>query len=273
METAFASFAAGAVEAVVVQPLDFIKVRHQINEARNEGVGRSAAAILREGGPARFYRGAAPEISSVIAGRAVCFMCYETVKEAVEGTFGKGGAVLQGSVAGALSAVPEAVVVTPFQVVKVRMQSKEHLQRYPSLRSCVADTYRRESLGGFTHGLRATVYRNSVWTAIYFATIAYVSRIEVAGCRPPDFVSGFVAGAWAVLFNAPFDVVKSRQQNALGGAGGVLSCARAVVDTEGFSGLYKGVVPKLWRMGLGGAISLATFTSTKRLLGSGSTFD
>jgi hypothetical protein len=38
--------------------------------------------------------------------------------------------------AGFLTGYVEALAVTPFEVVKVRMQSKEHLQRYNSSAHC-----------------------------------------------------------------------------------------------------------------------------------------
>eukprot|EP01063_Lacrimia_lanifica_P018837 TRINITY_DN25793_c0_g1_i1.p1 TRINITY_DN25793_c0_g1~~TRINITY_DN25793_c0_g1_i1.p1 ORF type:complete len:273 (+),score=40.59 TRINITY_DN25793_c0_g1_i1:76-894(+) len=269
MDTAVASVASGFLEAVAVQPLDMIKVRQQINPTRNEGVLRTARSVVTEGGAMRFYRGASFEMASVVAGRATCWMCYETLRQRVARACGADRyPVAQSAVVGAAAAVPEAVVVTPFQVVKTRMQSQEHLARYASVRECVVETHRTEGVQGFGRGLRATVYRNAVWTGVYFASIAWVQALHL-----PDAISGFLAGAWAVLFNAPFDVVKSRQQNTLGPPQGVLSLLRHISATEGCTALYKGATPKVWRMGLGGAISLATFTSVKRLLGAGSSFD
>ena len=64
------------------------------------------------------------------------------------------------------------------------------------------------------------------------------------------FGLGSVAGAFGAFMVYPIDLVKTRMQNQRGAAGQVLyknslDCAKRVIRTEGFRGLYSGVLPQL----------------------------
>jgi len=77
--------------------------------------------------------------------------------------------------------------------------------------------------------------------------------------------SGTLAGSIATLFNAPFDVVKSRFQNQLHDGNGVLKyrwtlqTLALIKKEEGVRAMYKGLAPKLWRMSIGGGVSMFVF--------------
>jgi hypothetical protein len=74
-------------------------------------------------------------------------------------------------IAGFASGIPEAIVVNPFQVIKIRMQSLEHLNKYASISDCFARTLRDEGVAAFTIGLGPTLARNCVWNTVYFGTM------------------------------------------------------------------------------------------------------
>lgn len=59
---AWAGGIAGIVEAVVVQPLELIKVRFQLNHGNNPSITSYARDIIAEGGPSRLFRGLLPEL-------------------------------------------------------------------------------------------------------------------------------------------------------------------------------------------------------------------
>lgn len=52
--------------------------------------------------------------------------------------------------------------VTPFQVVKVRMQAKEHLGRYTSSADCFIKVLRQEGPLALATGMGPTCWRNCV---------------------------------------------------------------------------------------------------------------
>lgn len=67
---------------------------------------------------------------------------------------------------------------------------------------------------------------------------------------------GFTAGTLASIVNIPFDVAKSRIQGYLpeGAPRKYNTCFQAIMlvkKEEGFRALYKGIVPKVMRLGPG----------------------
>lgn len=65
-------------------------------------------------------------------------------------------------------------------------------------------------------------------------------------------------GALGVICNTPFDVVKSRMQDITQKVPytGIISSLRRIVDQEGLPALYKGLKPRVFRLGLGGGIMM-----------------
>jgi len=196
-------------------------------------------------------------------------------------------------------------VVQPFQVVKVRMQAKEHLGRYHSSLDCALKMLRTEGVASFaSSGAGATVMRNSIWNSIYFGLMAKTRELKArrlassggwrAGAAAidtlTDLVAGFTCGVIATCFNAPFDVAKSRQQSQLpsgslqasgrsahaaAGAqgaryGSTLATLVRIAHEEGLSSCWRGFGPKAIRMGLAGLVGLKSFEVVQWLLGSAS---
>lgn len=79
------------------------------------------------------------------------------------------------------------------------------------------------------------------------------------------FVTGAAGAIFATMFNAPFDVVKSRFQSQLAVPGeplkyrGTLQSLSLIYREEGFFACYKGFKPKAVRMALGGAVAMMVF--------------
>lgn len=73
-----------------------------------------------------------------------------------------------------------------------------------------------------------------------------------------------MSGVIGCVANIPFDVAKSRIQGPQPVPGqvkyrGTFSSMAIVAREEGFLALYKGLVPKVMRLGPGGAIMLVVF--------------
>ena len=106
-----------------------------------------------------------------------------------------------------------------------------------------------------------------------------------------NFIAGSIAGTIGTFFNTPFDVAKTRVQNALpgsaawgeiyGGAGSsagngknttrgygpvTLPLMGRIVREEGAAALWRGFVPKVVRLGPGGGIMLVVFEAVADFL-------
>lgn len=273
------SAASGAFEALVVQPFDMIKTRHQINAGINESVYKSFKSIYKEGGVFRFYRGIPAELIGMVPKSSGMFATYEIVRLKLLDMDGFGDSTLSASIAGWASGVPEALIVSPTQVIKVRVQAKEHLGRYSGAADCFVKLIKQEGPASLFIGLTPTLWRNTVWNTVYFGTMHFLkSKLPKASSKSMDlaqtFVTGFFGATFATCFNAPFDVVKSRFQSqlpllALGSEGhvpgqvlkyrGIFQSLLCIYREEGIASCYKGFQPKAIRMGLGGAVSMMVF--------------
>ena len=76
---------------------------------------------------------------------------------------------------------------------------------------------------------------------------------------------GFLAGSIASFANIPFDVAKSRIQGPQPPSGRiyftVTQSMKLIAKNEGATALYRGFLPKVMRLGPGGAIMLFVYES------------
>ncbi|XP_054451068.1 mitochondrial S-adenosylmethionine carrier protein isoform X6 [Pteronotus mesoamericanus] len=83
-------------------------------------------------------------------------------------------------------------------------------------------------------------------------------------------VCGAFAGGFAAAVTTPLDVAKTRIMLAKAGSstasGNVLSVLRGVWQTQGLSGLFAGVFPRMSAISLGGFIFLGAYDQTRSLL-------
>ena len=167
--------------------------------------------------------------------------------------------------------------MTPAQIVKVRLQAREHAGKYNGPIDCAKKLLRQEGIMAFTIGLGPTIIRNSVWNSVYFGVMHKIQQhlpVSAAGVEghsdfrksAQTFLSGFFGAVFATCFNAPFDVVKTRFQcQVRDPAAGTLKYRNTlqslalIYKEEGFLSCYKGFRPKAIRMGLGGAVAITVY--------------
>jgi hypothetical protein len=281
-----------------------IKTRHQLNPGKNASVAQSIRDIVQEGGVLRLYRGLTAEVVGIMPKSSGMYASYELVRRYLmdDNTSGSmliatlcnNNATFQNIVAsfcgGLFSGIPESIIVTPTQVVKVRLQSREFLGRYKNTIDCFQQVYRQEGILAFSTGLLPTIYRNCVWNSVYFGTMPILKAIvpkpgellvdsSASSIYYADkvltLVTGFFGAIFATCINAPLDVVKSRIQSQMSSLGpndpplkyrNTLQTLHTIYHDEGLSACYKGFRPKAIRMGLGGAVAMFTFEVVSKLL-------
>ncbi|CAG0886936.1 unnamed protein product [Darwinula stevensoni] len=269
---------AGFVEVCMMQPLDVLKTRFQLQTKAVAGDMHSYTSIVdcmrkmyRAEGFLSFWKGVIPPILVETPKRAVKFFTFEQYKRMF--TFGSQGPTpLTFSLAGLGAGVTEAILVNPFEVVKVSMQANHsHHRVAPSTVATTMEIVRSSGFGlrGLNKGITATMCRNGSFNMIYFGFYHSVKgyfphaqdhRLEVLR----RLLIGLIAGTIASCFNIPFDVAKSRIQGPQPVPGQVkyrttLASMLTVYREEGFRALYKGLVPKVLRLGPGGGIMLVVY--------------
>ena len=222
----------------------------------------------------RLWRGSAPAVAMQAPRGALKFSITKQVEENLNGSNSQ-NSLLAGAVAGAA----ESIFITPFELVKVRMQAYDKLSVYNNSFGALQNIFEREGPVGFWRGLESTLWRNGSWNAAYFGCIGLLKsfmkqpnqqgmNIDNFPIKAQSFVAGTLAGSLGACFSTPIDVAKSRIQNTVivGGSAKArstvpwtLPVVAEIAHTEGLRGLYRGFAPKLLRLGPGGGILLLAF--------------
>jgi solute carrier family 25 (mitochondrial 2-oxodicarboxylate transporter), member 21 len=191
------------------------------------------------------------------------------------------------TMAGALTGATETVLHNPFEVLKVRLQAREHSH----LRNTMAiarDIIKAEGPLGLYRGFevstscahppasqthacsraparpiqQAYLLRQSLWNGCFFGSIAAIRRHLPDGPSPSpgpgqpfrsrEFWVGLVAGSFATVLNTPLDVAKTRIQNrtsppGFGQANYSCQVIAAIYRDEGFRACFKGLNARLYR--------------------------
>ncbi|KAM6960930.1 mitochondrial 2-oxodicarboxylate carrier [Aplochiton taeniatus] len=268
---------AGLVEICLMHPLDVVKTRFQIQRGTNDphgykSLGDCFRTIYRHERISGFYKGILPPIIAETPKRAVKFFTFEQYKKLLNLTPLSLTPGLALSVAGLGSGLTEAVVVNPFEVVKVSLQAnRASFEVQPSSFAQARHIINTEGFGlkGLNKGLTSTLGRHGVFNMVYFGFYFNV-KDTIPACQDPGleflrkFAIGLVSGTISSCVNIPFDVAKSRIQGPQPVQGEIKyrSCFQTmglIYREEGYLALYKGLVPKIMRLGPGGAVMLLVY--------------
>jgi len=165
-------------------PISFITMEMQLNAGLNESVLMSLRTICKEGGFFRLYRGMTAEIIGMVPKSSAMYSSQELARRQLTTWFPapeKDSVSHQAFIAyfaGLFSGIPESTVVTPFQVVKVRLQTKEYVGQYNNTFDCFQKIIRQEGIATLTTGYVPTLWRNCVWNSVYFGTMQLLKSVS-----------------------------------------------------------------------------------------------
>ncbi|KAG0372638.1 hypothetical protein BGX24_012775 [Mortierella sp. AD032] len=224
--------------------------------------------VVRREGVLHLYRGMLPPLIAEAPKRAIKFGANEQWGFALKKLFSLDRlTALQAGFVGSMAGATEAIMVTPFELVKVRLQDRSSLKLYTGTIDCIRKVASQEGALTFYHGLEATIWRHSTWSGMYFMAIqgfrtAFPERSTASKeeSMMRNFVAGTLGGVLGTLVNTPFDVVKSRIQNQHSGPIGYAFSRVAQLYRQ------EGLAPKLVRLGPGGGLLLVVFDRTSELM-------
>ncbi|CAO2820134.1 mitochondrial succinate-fumarate transporter 1 [Amaranthus tricolor] len=266
----------GIVEASCLQPIDVIKTRLQLDRVGNyKGITHCGSTIINTEGVRALWKGLTPFATHLTLKYALRMgtnaVLQTALKDSETGKLSHQARLFSGFGAGVLEAL---VIVTPFEVVKIRLQQQRGLSpellKYKGPIHCARMTIREEGILGLWAGAAPTVMRNgtnqaAMFTAKYTFDKALWKKQEGDGqvLQPwQSMISGFLAGTAGPICTGPFDVVKTRlmAQSKSGGDvkyTGMIHAIRTIYVEEGLRALWKGLLPRLMRIPPGQAIMWA----------------
>ncbi|KAL4856745.1 Isocitrate lyase [Chlorella vulgaris] len=260
----------GVVEACMLQPIDVMKTRLQLDHSGHyKGMVHCGRTIAKEEGIKSLWKGLTPFVGQLTLKYALRMGSNAFFLELMRDQDGK---LSQGARLGAgLGAgVSEALlVVTPFEVVKTRMQQQKGtdkaLLKYRGPVHTAMTVAREEGVMKLWSGATATTIRQgsnqmSLFWGKSVCDGLFYGKYEGDGkllSPAQSAASGFVAACIGPILNNPFDVVKTRMQAANKGGPqytGFMHCLKSIASNEGMLALWKGLVPRLARTPPGQAI-------------------
>lgn len=267
-----AGMSGGAIEALVLQPLDVMKTRLQLDKTKKySGMINCGVSIYHKEGASALYKGLAPFVTHLTVKYALRFGTFGYMKD----MFGKStsSTFLAGLFAGLVEAT---MIVTPFEVVKTRLQQQEGTRnlKYTGAIKTAVLIVKEEGLSALWRGVVPTMFRNGSNSAFNFLTFSllsthWIGKRENDGLNIPMWksaVAGFIAASVGPCCNCPMDVVKTRlmAQIVLPGMTpkykGFISTLKLIAHEEGVAALWKGLGPRLARVAPGQAVTWTVVT-------------
>lgn len=264
---------AGVTEYTVCQPVDIVLTRRMLasgsTSQASTGIIGDIVGLIREGGVSRLYRGLGPQVLAAVPATCGMYVGERSFGRMFENIDG-GSAASKASLAGFCSGFTETAAVCPFEVIKVRMQSKAHVGKYLGTFHCFRTVIREEGYCALYNGAPSMAFRNCIFNGIFFGGShllrEHVFRVKGTETVMENFridvMCGLMMGAIATPPKMPFFVVKTRLQG--GSAGrytnmGTVATMRKIAREEGVLALWRGSQAAIVRMSLGSAVCLASF--------------
>ncbi|KAI2470348.1 mitochondrial carrier [Annulohypoxylon bovei var. microspora] len=286
---------AGMMEALACHPLDTIKVRMQLSRrarqpgAPKRGFVRTGTEIVKRETPLGLYKGLGAVLTGIVPKMAIRFTSFEAYKQmladAETQTVSGRGTFLAGLAAGVTEAV---AVVTPMEVVKIRLQAQHHsmadpldIPKYRNAAHALYTVVKEEGFGALYRGVSLTALRQGSNQAVNFTAYTYFKEALLrwhdkegtglgTGALPSwqTTIIGLVSGAMGPLSNAPIDTIKTRLQKTPAEEGvsafkRISVIAGEMFKQEGVHAFYKGITPRIMRVAPGQAVTFTVYEYLK----------
>ena len=274
--------------AALMYPLDLVRAL----QMANAGSGLSTKQLLVNFKNTHGYKGFVsqgllPELIKATWARFVKFSIYPVAHIAITGLSDRRGNALTKAVAGTLASIPEVFTILPLEIAKLQLQLDSSKRFNNNMFAAMASVFKERGLQGFLVGYTGIQLRQSVWTAAYFASIAFFERqvdsaLSASGLdrslSAPNnkaisqILSGFLAGVFGAALNTPCDTVRSIVQKRIftGPAGSAasttfLGVGAEVLRAKGAGALWAGFKFKAFHLGGGGALMAILVPTFKQI--------
>ncbi|GAB2299713.1 hypothetical protein Dimus_033768 [Dionaea muscipula] len=263
---------AGAVSKTCTAPLARLTILFQVQgmhtdiaTLRKANMWREATRIVNEEGARAFWKGNLVTVAHRIPYSSVSFYSYERYKNLLQSLPGLesdseniGAHLFVRLAGGFLAGITAATATYPLDLVRTRLAAQTNVIYYRGIWHALRTISREEGVLGLYKGLGATLLSVGPNIAISFSVYETL-RSKWQSRRPDDSTAlvslacGSLSGIASSTVIFPLDLMRRRMQ--LEGAGGrarVYNCGflgafRQVIRSEGWRGLYRGILPEYFK--------------------------
>lgn len=283
----------GAVSKTIMAPVERVKLLMQTQDSnplvlsgkveRYKGIGDCFRRVHAEQGLKAFWRGNlvnclryAPQQGSALAFNDYLNKIFPNYDNKTDFWKGFGVKLASGGLAGGIA----NTICYPFDFARTRLASDvgKGGGQFKGIADCIFTTVRQQGITGLYTGWTVTVMGAFVYRAGQLGCFKQIQDLNPyqADKGTLGAVSSFfaVTAARTVVmpFNYPFDTVRRRMMlqsekpMAERVYKGSLDCFFQVLKKEGTKGMYKGMVPELFR-GVGGSLVIVAYDRIKVIFG------
>jgi len=279
----------GAISKTAMAPVERVKLLMQTQDsnpdvisgkvARYKSIGDCFRRVAAEQGVIAFWRGNlvnclryAPQQGSALAFNDyinALFPKYDSKTQFWQSVSSK---LVSGGLAGAVA----NTICYPFDFARTRLASdvKAGKPQFNGIWDCIATTVRKQGLTGLYTGWSVTVAGAFVYRAGQLGLFKQIQDLNPYANDKgsigvlASFASVTLARTVIMPFNYPFDTVRRRMMlqsekpMAERVYKGSFDCFRQVMAKEGAKGMYKGMVPEIFR-GVGGSLVIVAYERIK----------
>ncbi|GAB2216466.1 hypothetical protein Droror1_Dr00024240 [Drosera rotundifolia] len=285
----FAGGVAGAMSKTCTAPLARLTILFQVQgmhadlaTMRKTNLWLEARRVLNEEGARAFWKGNLVTVAHRIPYSSVSFYSFERYKHLLQSFPGVDSSsetsqfVLR-LAGGLLAGVTASTATYPLDLVRTRLAAQTNVIYYRGIWHTLRTITREEGILGLYKGLGATLMSVGPNLAISFAVYETL-KTQWQIHRPNDstmlvsLACGSVSGLASSTVVFPLDLMRRRMQ--LEGAGGracvynsgVFGAFRKVIRTEGWRGLYRGILPEYCKVVPSVSIVFMTYETIKSFL-------
>ncbi|CAN6853775.1 unnamed protein product [Brassica oleracea] len=260
------------------------------------GMFQATKDIFREEGFRGFWRGNVPALLMVMPYTSIQFTVLHKLKSFASGSTKTEDHIhlspYLSFISGALAGCAATLGSYPFDLLRTILASQGEPKVYPTMRSAFVDIIKSRGVRGLYNGLTPTLVEIVPYAGLQFGTYDMFKRWMMDWNRymlssknqiNADtnlssfqlFVCGLGAGTSAKLVCHPLDVVKKRfqieglQRHPRYGARleqrayrNMLDGLKQILMSEGWHGLYKGIVPSTVKAAPAGAVTFVAYEFT-----------
>ena len=283
----------GGISKTVMAPVERVKLLMQTQdsnpliisgkEARYSSIGDCFKRVYRDQGLKAFWRGNwvnclryAPQQGSALAFNDYLNNVFPNYDANTDFWKGFGVKLFSGGLAGAIA----NTVCYPFDFARTRLASDvgKGGGQFKGISDCIVTTVKNQGITGLYTGRTVTVMGAFVYRAGQLGVFKQIQDLNPYKRDKGTLgaISSFAAVTAArtvvMPFNYPFDTVrrrmmleseKPRDQRLYKGS---VDCFLQVMRKEGAKGMYKGMVPELFR-GVGGSLVIVLYDRIKVIFG------
>ncbi|XP_013783803.2 solute carrier family 25 member 38-like [Limulus polyphemus] len=175
--------------------------------------------------------------------------------------------VLKSFLAGSFSGICSTLLFQPLDLVKTRLQSPIQARTAGlGMVSLLFHVVKNEKVTGLWKGTVPSMTRCVPGVGLYFCSLNWLQRaLAKSDPSPLDAIClGVMARSFAGVILLPITVIKTRYESGVYKYGGILQALKVIHTTEGFKGLFSGLIPTLLRDAPFSGLYLMFYTQTKK---------